>query len=613
MTGSESDTAFVLQHVIFPAAGVSQEPKLFYRIDGQGRYDAATGHIHLEPGGRLLLDTYFNAVDLGEWSAACGLKALAFVLRGLGPVRVRAVTSVPDGKNWRTTSIRKVGVVSTVAAEVDTVLTQGTSFELDVSQELENFAVGDARVLHIEIEAGDDPVEFNSGQFITRDTPAVLPKLAISITTFKREAEVEATARRLSTFLESFEHRDRTWVQIVDNGQSVNIEPAENLRIFPNPNLGGAGGFARGLIEARAAGASHCLFMDDDASFHIENIRRTYALLALARDPKTAVAGAMITNARKYEMFENGAIFDGICRPRHMNTDLRERETTYRMLFRATDTLPGNAYGGWWYFAFPIARARHLPFPFFVRGDDSGFALANRFHIRTLNGVVSFQDSFGEKESPLINYLDARYHLLHHIVFEDLDRGSTRNAMVSLRLILRSIAKFHYEAAEAQLLAMRDVMRGPDFFIENADMAARRKLLGEMRQAENWRDLDVRPTPLRKGNYVGDKLWALTLNGLLLPLFGRFGAKRVLRVSMRGPNWPVWGAREITYVNRVTKTGYTVRLDRRRAFGILKRALGAAWALRKQHDALVEEYRGRYDELTGEALWRRLLDLDAKV
>ena len=78
-------------------------------------------------------------------------------------------------------------------------------------------------------------------------------------------------------------------------------------------------------MEATKAGFSHCLFMDDDASFHMENIARTYMFLAFSKDRRNAVAGAMINNTHKWAMWENGAWFDGSCHPLYCGTDLRDR------------------------------------------------------------------------------------------------------------------------------------------------------------------------------------------------------------------------------------------------------------------------------------------------
>ncbi|RME13978.1 MAG: hypothetical protein D6801_10160, partial [Alphaproteobacteria bacterium] len=96
----------------------------------------------------------------------------------------------------------------------------------------------------------------------------------------------------------------------------------------------------------------------------------------------------------------------------------------------------------------------------------------------------------------------------------------------------------------------------------------------------------------------------------LLPFFGLFGAKRVLRLSLRGPLWPLWGARQITYINRASHMGYTVTFQRWRGLRLLGQALAQAAALARAHRALIAEYRGRYDEMTSEATWRKLLGLD---
>ncbi len=220
------------------------------------------------------------------------------------------------------------------------------------------------------------------------------PGLLISITTFKREKAVRHTVARLDQFLSDTQLGDRVHTFVVDNGRSAEIESNDHVTLIENQNLGGAGGFARGLLEARKRDFTHCLFMDDDASFHMENIYRTYIFLALATESRTAVAGAMINNSHKWRMWENGAVFDRFCHPQFIGTDLRLRDEIFRMEFESVYNNANGYYGGWWYFAFPLQHVEHFPYPFFVRGDDINFSLANDFLIHTLNGVTSFQDDF---------------------------------------------------------------------------------------------------------------------------------------------------------------------------------------------------------------------------
>jgi len=57
--------------------------------------------------------------------------------------------------------------------------------------------------------------------------------------------------------------------------------------LIPNTNVGGSGGFTRGLLYLKDNGFSHCLFMDDDASCHEESIKRTYAYWSYVVDDRS--------------------------------------------------------------------------------------------------------------------------------------------------------------------------------------------------------------------------------------------------------------------------------------------------------------------------------------
>ncbi|MDX1779814.1 MAG: hypothetical protein R3256_00700 [Thalassovita sp.] len=442
----------------------------------------------------------------------------------------------------------------------------------------------------------------------------MLPRLAISITTFKREAEVRDTVARLESFLADFPYRDHIRLQVVDNGQSANIQPSEITTPYANPNLGGAGGFARGLIEAEAAGCSHCLFMDDDASFHMENIARCYAFLTLARDPNAALAGAMINTTVKWAMWENGAVFNTSCRPLHTGVDLRERDQLLDMEFDSVHDDYPTLYGAWWFFAFPIAAARHYPFPFFVRGDDISFSLANDFRISTLNGVVSFQQDFTEKESAQTLYLDLRNHLLHHLIFDSLSRSAVGTAWVAVLFIVRSLLRFHYSSAEAQLLALQDVMQGPDFFDQNLDMAERRARIRELARDEEWQeigtvDLSERhrvfsrlPAPIR--HYFG----LITINGHLAPFWSWLGSRPVLKIGQRGLVDESFGAARLTFLNTARDKAYALPHSKRRFFAISWRLAGTLLRYLRIHRVLKDEYRDRYPNMTSRAYWEKALD-----
>ena len=87
-------------------------------------------------------------------------------------------------------------------------------------------------------------------------------KLGIVITHFNRQQFVlPAVERLVSDFLQTEEYKDKIALFIVDNSQ--NLPKIDGVTIISNENLGGAGGFTRGLINLQETeGYTHCLFMD---------------------------------------------------------------------------------------------------------------------------------------------------------------------------------------------------------------------------------------------------------------------------------------------------------------------------------------------------------------
>ncbi len=586
-----------LQNFLAPEPGICTEQSLYHREHGAVGFSYGSGTYVIPRGSRLSFDTYFNLFNLDSWRA-CQLDGLFLELCGQGEVELQ-ITHTPTG---RSPEIAQRAVVT---------LDADHPHLLDLSSFLSKDHSG---VLTLALTAIGDQVQLHQARFATQSLPErALPSLTVSITTFKREAEVRNTVSRLDAFLETFAFGDQIRVQVVDNGQSAEIAASAKVTPFDNRNLGGAGGFARGLLEAEAAGDSHCLFMDDDASFHMENIARTYLFLALAKDPKTAVAGAMINTTNKWAIWENGAWFDGACRPLHGGVDLRKSNALMEMQHAVTDPKPETFYGGWWFFAFPIAHVRHHPFPFFVRGDDISFSLANDFAIQTLNGVVSFQDDFTEKESAQTLYLDLRNHILHHLVFDTLARSPLGTARVPLRFILRSLLRLHYSTAEAQLLAWRDVMSGPQFFDENIDMSARRAVIKEMSQDEAWQPAAHQPQEHRWRN-IGrlSRAWRtrwglLTLNGHLIPFWSKLGSRITLQIKDRGLVYHSLGAAQITYLNTARDKAYCQRHDKKRFFRIALEVLKTTWDFYRNFDSLKAAYRSGYDEMTQKSYWQKTL------
>lgn len=588
-----------LQNIVFPDSEVFKEPALSVQTTGKVIADTGAGGLKFRAGGGADFGTYFNLFNVGKWHRCCALDDLFLALSGVGEFVLTVQKTCPDMS--RQTMIREAFVFDDSEEKI-----------VDLSLCL---AEAEAGVISFRLEARSAG-SLSKGCFRSGKVPETWPSVAICITTFNRQAVVRNTVARLEHFLETHEHRDRIRVFVVDNGGEAKLKPSETLSVFRNPNLGGAGGFARGLIQARRAGFSHCLFMDDDAEFHLENINRTYAFLALARAPRTAIAGAMISNARQSEMWENGARFFGTCKPVSGGTDLTDFDDVLKMEFASDAEKPSNYYGGWWFFAFPISQVRHFPYPFFVRGDDISFSLSNDFAIETLSGVVSLQDDFGEKESATTLYLDLRNHLVQHLTIDDLRIGPIACAWVAFWFILRNISRFHYETCDALILAWRDVMRGPGFFSENVDMVARLGLLRDMSRGESHRPVATLSFRVRTTlpdfvtqNYFMRQIWKITLNGHLAPFFGRWGNHTLVDRSKAGRLPGLWGSSRVTFLNRTGDMGYSVVISLPRFFDILARSLVTGFRFVLIYGRLRRAYREQYDEMTSADFWSAKLKL----
>jgi hypothetical protein len=587
----------LLQPLTWADPALCSEQDMFVHVHGPAAVSQKAQSMYFAQGAHVQFNTYFNLFNIGKWYTHCGLETAGLQLAGTGTVELTVFLAFPE-KSW----VRLVNEVVHLTPRA------AQRFDFDVTPH-----TPDQGVLFFELRGLSDGT-LDWAAWDTRQAPRRTPDLALSVTTFRREDAVGETVRRFRKFAATSRVGDHLHMIVVDNGRSAGIENDTHVTAIDNENLGGAGGFARGLVAARDRGASHCLFMDDDAATPMDAIERTWMFLAYARDPGTSVAGAMISTRHAWALWENGATFDGACRPLFGGTDLRDPAAVFAMEYASTPRNPHNFYGGWWYFAFPVNEVKHMPFPFFVRGDDVSFSLAHDFNIVTLPGVVSFQESFTEKDSPLTWYLDLRSHLAHHLSLPSMDTGRRATARIPVWFAARALIPHHYETMAAVNLAIEDVMRGPEFFAQNADMSIRRKQIGSMRKIENWEAMPEPPGEKRRFNPENRwhrMLMKITLNGHLLPFFGYYGNRITLPSDMRWNVRTVWGAAQITYHNAVSGKGYTVTHSKRRAFQEAMRTQRLVRQLSRDYDSLKDRWQKAYPELTGMGFWNDALKLDA--
>jgi len=582
-----------IQDLLWPEFGVSTEQHLYFRLLRAAGFSSSRQRIELSTGGSVHFDTATNLFNFRKWHRLCGLDSLGLQLRGAGRFAI-TVYQVSPTQTWER-----------LYEDVQIIPDNGV-LDLDLTERL---LAPEHSVLFFTLEAMGEG-HLDGASWTTMMEPRRRPRLALSITTFKREEAVADSVRRFEDFVAQSPLRDDLHLIVVDNGNSADLVPSTHFTPVVNRNLGGSGGFARGLHEAHAQGFTHCLFMDDDAKVHMRALERVWWFLAYAKDLSVAVSGGLTQADARWRVWENGAHFDKHCFPHWLGTDLRDFASVLRMEHENSRRQRKNYYGGWWFFAFAIGGIKHWPFPFFVRGDDISFSIANELTITTLPGAICFQDAdFSAKESLQTLYLDMRSHMIHHIVLPPLDRGRREVLWVMAWFFRRSLVQCHYETLEALNIAAEDVLAGPGFFATNADMAARRATLGALRRDEAWKPHDpdeVIPERLRlHPHHSRFWFWLLhkTLNGHLLPFFGLFGNRIVQPAGARGDLHPVWGAAQITYLAEEGEQAFTVRHSKAKAYRQGFRMLRNLIRTAIRYPALRHQWQTGYDDMTTETFW----------
>ncbi len=235
-------------------------------------------------------------------------------------------------------------------------------------------------------------------------------KLSLVVCHFNRHEEVAKTIRIFRELENKFEQTNKLSLVIVDNSSNLNLTNlGENIFILPNDNLGGAGGFTRGLLYSNEKlQSSHVLFLDDDALSSEESIYRTYRYFQFFVNECAAISGTLLKEEDKLVIHERGGYYaHGQFYP--INCGWSIEGSNALCALNRSENLPN--YGAWCYFAFPLISIQKLPFPFFIHGDDVLFSISNRLQIETPFGIFAYIDDFLGKESPFRVFLDTRNYL----------------------------------------------------------------------------------------------------------------------------------------------------------------------------------------------------------
>ncbi len=623
----------VLQRLVLPRADDLAALALYVEPGATGTASSTGGpsgalevagrsRLRIPPATTASFATYFNGFPAAHWQQATDLRSVSLQVMTSGPCRVAVHRSDARGTSAPVASVTASGE-RTVDFHLPLAGFDGGGwYWFDVTAEAEDVIVEGASW-----QGSAGPARSHRGGGIT-----------VGVTTYNRPDSALELVRRLGDDEAVLAVLDA--VVVVDQGtrrvrdqagfERAAVALGDRLRVVEQANVGGSGGFSRGMLEALDAGVSdHVLLLDDDVALEPESLLRALAFARACRTP-TVVGGNMLNLYAPTRLHSLGETvrdrpFDwGPAEGVHEDHDLAAQG------LRATPWLHRRVdvdYNGWWMCLIPVEVLRHvgLSLPFFIKWDDAEFGLraGEAGHPTvSLPGMAIWHMPWTHKDE-LLEW-QGYYYQRNRVVTALLHpRGSSARRIVAddLLMQLRHLVSMQYSAAELRLRAVHDILSGPghlhrDLATTLPEVRATRAAYSDATATQDLRGFShVADVPLGKHEHlrtpagVGGKL-RTTAAGILrqlLPSPSTAGRAQSL-VPTHHTYW--WRMALLDSALVPTNDGTAVRYyerDRETFLRLLRSSADASWTLLRRWRALEREYTQALPKLVAPESWRTTL------
>jgi len=447
-------------YVDFTMARAAEEPHPDVAPAEAGAEVLGRRSLRLDHGSEASFGSYFGAFPAGYWRRWTDVDEVRLSIRLSGAATVAVYKSNARGNPQRVRLIHSVdGVV-------------------DVDLTLASF--GDGGWYWFDLYASDGPVTLEAAAWSVAGSHARKQGTAsIAITTFNRPDYCVAQLRALGEDATLKDLVDRVYV--VDQGTKlVQEQPdfaeaaavlGDRLSLVRQGNLGGSGGFARGMTETLQAGESdYVLLLDDDVVSEPEGIARAIAFGDFARVP-TIVGGHM------FSMYEKSCLHTFGERVNRYSFWWGKIENTFdRHDFslhplRTTPWLHQRVdvdYNGWWMSLIPVEALRTvgLSLPVFIKWDDAEYSLRaadKGIPTVSLPGAAVWHVPWVDKDDAID--WQAYYHQRNRWLAAMLHspyRSGGGLPRASFTGDVKHLLQLQYSAVELRLRALEDLLQGPE-------------------------------------------------------------------------------------------------------------------------------------------------------
>lgn len=584
---------------------------------------AAGSLVQIKPGLDVSFATYLNAFPAAYWRASTTVEEITLELELTGRGVVSVYRSDETGQ--------RIGVAYRTVPEDGRV-------ELDIP--LGDCA--DGGWIWFDLQAGEEPLALVSGQWTTRAEPARSGLTSIGITTHNKPSWCVASLGQLADAPELLELLSQ--VVVVDQGtdllenaegfDDVAARLGEKLRVVRQGNLGGSGGFSRGMIEAvHREGTENVLLLDDDVRLEPEGIRR--AITFSRYTPQPVIVGGQMCDLHRPAVLH---AFSEWVNPDTFwwePTPGTERTHDFgQTSLLETPWLHARAKGGfngWWMCLIPVPVLEQIGYslPLFLKWDDAEYGLrAAEAGVPTVSlpGSSIWHVAWVDKDDAIDwqSYFHVRNRLVAALLHGRRGIGGTLAAL-EFRSLLRRSLSMQYGTTAVRLRALREVLAGPQTL--HAGIGT---IVGDLRaEAATHPDMVRRapedvPRPDVEGVTMGTDVLDGEPRGLGLIVFAaRTFARAILTPVSRRPDqapqasfahrygewWRTPRFDSVLVPTADDKAYFWLRRDRRTLVKQILESARLTAALRRRWPELQDQYRSAQDELTSEAAWRRTIGL----
>jgi galactofuranosylgalactofuranosylrhamnosyl-N-acetylglucosaminyl-diphospho-decaprenol beta-1,5/1,6-galactofuranosyltransferase len=615
-TADEGPTRLLAQRNLFfgPTALV---PEALYAMVEHGAARRERHSVHLAPNTKVTTNTYFgrfHATYWQRWTTVTEIEVDA-VVTGTGRVRLLASDT---NKVWRIVAAQDVQ--------------DATEHRVRLVGPVDRFVDGGGMWLELTTETGELTV---ADVRWTVQAPRPVPVTDVVICTYNRVDDCLNTMQALADDPVAAEAVRR--VHVVDQGSDalesrprfagVSDALGARLRYVRQPNLGGAGGFTRGLFDATTgAPEEHAdvLLMDDDVLLEPEILIRLTAFAACARHP-TIVGGQMLNLLHPAHLHISAEYAD----PEILTVGIPVPGALKEAYLLGSDErhLPINQerrvdteYNGWWSCLIPAAIVREIgyPLPLFFQWDDIEFgyrARAHGFPTVALPGAGVWHADFGWKDW---DEWHRYFNMRNGLITAALHTGFSVPRIIRRlgQLLSQYIVAMHYGLSATLLEAVEDFLDGPQILDDGSAAAAAKirkirsaypetvmhpmsELQGDFRELQVIRDAGTpgmeRLTWLKRAVY-------LALNR---------ATHRTGFVPAGDAHWWHVSTFERAVVTDMSEQGFRVRTrDRKLALELTKRGVHVLKRFVKEGPAAAQRYREAMPTLTSRSNWARLYGVD---